>query len=398
MKNNLFFVCLSILALSLLFACKEPHEDKIPGCSISSPKSNREFNDKEDITVTINAHSDNGTIVSVKLYIDNVICCDKVSPPYKFTIPAGRIEIGSHTLKAIAFVAHGDPLESDVVPILVKSILGESPNMVSFTNGELPSSWVLDGWELESGEGYDDSYSLKTTNETASIFTTKTAEGGIDAIEFYAKSAERGYLGLYIDNVYMNSWALSNSWQKYTLYVKDGFHSFRWDSRNTDILLDAIHFRKKNELLLGQPYQGGIIAYVDNTGEHGFIAASEDQSAGIGWGVEPWYSVYGEDFIGKEHNSTIEIAETMGEGDYAAWLCYSLELNDYDDWHLPSKSELRIMWEHRNIIGGFKVNGNYWSSSTDNFSHPYYVNFKRGDGFIWEDMNKECRVRAIRYF
>ena len=38
---------------------------------------------------------------------------------------------------------------------------------------------------------------------------------------------------------------------------------------------------------IGQNYGGGIIFYIDGTGQHGLIAAPSDQSAGVEWGCYP---------------------------------------------------------------------------------------------------------------
>jgi len=54
--------------------------------------------------------------------------------------------------------------------------------------------------------------------------------------------------------------------------------------------------------------------------------------------------------------------------DYAAKICYDLVLNGYDDWFLPSKDELNLMYEQKGVIGGF-AGAYYWSSS------EYFLNY-----------------------
>ena len=43
-------------------------------------------------------------------------------------------------------------------------------------------------------------------------------------------------------------------------------------------------------------------------------------------------------------------------------MCKQLRLAGFSDWRLPSQGELAIMYNERNIIGGF-TNARYWSST-----------------------------------
>ncbi|MFT7589374.1 MAG: hypothetical protein ACI959_001592 [Limisphaerales bacterium] len=57
-------------------------------------------------------------------------------------------------------------------------------------------------------------------------------------------------------------------------------------------------------------------------------------------------------------------------GNFAAKVCLDSKIESYGDWYLPSKTELGIMHELKDEIGGF-VNTNYWSSTGYNV------------GFVW---------------
>lgn len=86
----------------------------------------------------------------------------------------------------------------------------------------------------------------------------------------------------------------------------------------------------------------------------------------------------------------------------AAYLCYSLEYNGYDDWFLPSFNELKEMYEilHSYDIGGFS-DDNYWSSSEIDIGDPtifsLILNFTNGNKVGYSKVS-ERRVRAIRSF
>jgi len=160
---------------------------------------------------------------------------------------------------------------------------------------------------------------------------------------------------------------------------------------------------------IGQEYQGGIIAYIDASGEHGLIAAAEDQSIGITWGKtgavsEPGIGAFATNarataiWTGK--SNTDKIVELTFEGEYAARICYDLVLNGYDDWFLPSRDELSELYKNRAKIGGFVKTSKYWSSSEGTYNNAYCQDFsdeRKSPGSEFK-MSNFHRVRAVRYF
>ena len=128
---------------------------------------------------------------------------------------------------------------------------------------------------------------------------------------------------------------------------------------------------------IGDPYQGGIIAYLlksDDVGyegsqQHGLIVALEDQG---GMDVLWWNEVLGDletkalgNLIGDGLSNTELIVSVQGEGVYAAKICMDYEVAEnevvYDDWFLPSKGELAEIYENIDELGEFKTT--YWSST-----------------------------------
>ena len=98
--------------------------------------------------------------------------------------------------------------------------------------------------------------------------------------------------------------------------------------------------------------------------------------------------------IGSGKINTELLVETMGDyayrmddgsekiSEYAAKLCYDYDLNGYDDWFLPSKEELNLIYErlYKNGIGSITGYSCYWSSSEVNYgaTAAWYQNFEYG--------------------
>ena len=161
---------------------------------------------------------------------------------------------------------------------------------------------------------------------------------------------------------------------------------------------------------IGMAYQGGIIAYIFQSGDpgyvsgqtHGLIASTVDLSLGIQWynGV---YTTTGatETALGTGQSNTTAIVTDQGVGSYAAQLCNDYTNPDtgtgvYSDWYLPSKEELNKLYLNKTAIGGF-ANGLYWSSSEYDSTNAWGQNFNDGLQFSTiKDSGR--RVRAVRAF
>ena len=152
---------------------------------------------------------------------------------------------------------------------------------------------------------------------------------------------------------------------------------------------------------MGQPYQGGIIAYIDNSGEHGLIAAPSDQGYEMWYNVTPIINTYATGTeIGTGQSNTTKIVQAYGAGNYAAKLCDDLVLNGYSDWFLPSKDELNELWKNKDLIGGF-ISSSYWCSSEYDKDHAWWQSFINDinpgrQSTVHKVAN--CPVRAVRYF
>jgi hypothetical protein len=158
---------------------------------------------------------------------------------------------------------------------------------------------------------------------------------------------------------------------------------------------------ERNDIKVGSYYGGGIVFYIDETGRHGLIAATED--AGIAeWGCMGTLTAETSLHIGTGQQNTLAMLDACEETGTAAQLCDSWifpkkggkvkqhnndfafnegggrkkEKSDdhkgkkYDDWFLPSFFEASRLFETLELLKNTDPglvqlfpNGPYWSST-----------------------------------
>jgi len=179
----------------------------------------------------------------------------------------------------------------------------------------------------------------------------------------------------------------------------------------------ALHAKTAENVLtykIGDFAHGGIVFWVDDTGQHGLVCVKQDQTS-IRWyaGTEGNTQAKGDGIYAGKANTAIIIAAQVAIGDdgglYAARICNELQIMEggitYGDWYLPSKFGLNQMYINRVIIndtatanGGaaFSLN-EYWSSTEGDLGNAWRQNFSSGNQGNW-GKGFAHYVRAVRAF
>jgi len=229
--NKIYHIFL-IIVLFFVVSCKK---ECSPTCSITYPQDKQEFYENEDIQVAVAANGGGCDIAYVHLYIDNIGYSSTSTAPYKFTIKAGDIPVGTHNLKVVAKNNDGKSCEASVKITVKEAVINpESPNFVTFPDGKLPNGWETNGWNIDQMGGYggyDDTYSLFAKTPGAKVTATKTCKN----IIFYMKGA--GIVHFYLDGVLFSEITVVKvgfsggvqGWKAYYYSFPDGVHSFSWE-------------------------------------------------------------------------------------------------------------------------------------------------------------------------
>jgi hypothetical protein len=156
---------------------------------------------------------------------------------------------------------------------------------------------------------------------------------------------------------------------------------------------------------IGEAYGGGIVFYIWDNGAHGLIAATSDQGA-VRWGANLSSTRARADGVGAGLTNTAIIIAKQGTVDsnlIAASLCNEYAVTSggvvYGGWYLPSKHELQLLFNQKNMLTG--LTGDWYYSSTESASGDgaWLINGNGSSSSWWPNDKREAwSVRAIRAF
>lgn len=152
---------------------------------------------------------------------------------------------------------------------------------------------------------------------------------------------------------------------------------------------------------IGDAYGGGIIYFVDTTGQHGLIAATQDIGEGL-FTYKVWSN--GSNVVThstaiaiyKGSSNTDKIINVQGSGDYAAADCRAYNGGGYTDWYLPSKRETVLLRKNAAAAGLTLSANGYFTSSEVDANTAYCVSV--GPYIFALDKSIPASVRAVRAF
>ena len=122
---------------------------------------------------------------------------------------------------------------------------------------------------------------------------------------------------------------------------------------------------------IGDSLNGGVIIYIDGTGQHGLVAAKADMTGSSGK-AEGFFNWYG------------------------AKIAANRFVDGYCDWVLPNLDQLNLIYIHRSSLGGI-LETYYWSSSDSEAGKAWAQDFSNGQRIDGNKTNTG-RVRPIRSF
>ena len=229
------------------------------------------------------------------------------------------------------------------------------------------------------------------------------------------------FSGAYVFNQDIGSWDVSNVTNMEAMFnqcsiIGDTTGTFNQDLSNWDVsgVLNCYEFLTCNPdwfkppppfnncgltfFAIGQSYQGGKIAYIDSTGQHGLIAAAADHYEFTQW-YNGGYIATGATgtAIGTGLTNTNAIIAAQGSGSYAASIARDYNGGGYTDWFLPSKDELNQLYVNQAAIGGFVEENYYWSSTEGGSLTAWTQDFYAGNQ-NYNYKNLTWYVRAVRAF
>ena len=171
---------------------------------------------------------------------------------------------------------------------------------------------------------------------------------------------------------------------------------------------------------IGDFAEGGIVFWVDATGQHGLVCYKQDFAS------LPWvnggnggatHAVENRIYGGATNTIMIVTAESPDgifyNYSYAAEHCHKLTTTEnginYGDWYLPSKYELTLLYTNKTAINTTALNNGgssfsnsqgenfYWSSNETSSTHASCIHFHDGS-FIDFSKGSPIFIRPIRRF
>ena len=266
------------------------------------------------------------------------------------------------------------------------------------------------------GTGYGNQLSLssgllpfiESTSDISEITKISAKSGGTITSDGGCTITERGVCWNNFQNPTINNFkAVSGSgtgsftallnglYPNYTYYVR----AYAINAKGTEYgpELSFKTLAGSSGVAIGQFYAGGLIFYLDESGDHGMVCTLSELGTPF-WGCQGVYMGTLMNVGSGAANTAVILANCSEEG-IAARLCDTLQMNGYTDWFLPSIDELGLMYNNLHLasLGNF-LNANYWSSSENSPDFGYFYQFGAGSSHYYNKNWYRYDIRAARAF
>jgi hypothetical protein len=160
---------------------------------------------------------------------------------------------------------------------------------------------------------------------------------------------------------------------------------------------------------IGDVVNGGVVFWLDSTGQHGLVVAFSDVATSVEWGCNgtnllnvPNVPYNG----GNPAGSGAEIGDGFNNTNNILKDCATapaaLAARSYGpDWFLPSAKELNQIYINKTTLEGVSgftaFSSYYWSSSESDNNVAWIQNFS-ASGQYFDNKNGSSNVRAVRAF
>jgi hypothetical protein len=154
-------------------------------------------------------------------------------------------------------------------------------------------------------------------------------------------------------------------------------------------------------LAIGDMHAGGIIFYLDGSGQHGLVAQDRYDSRDEKWSSSEFNtSAFAAGIYGGAQNTKKIIHKASENNSTSPAATYaSKPYASKDDWYLPSKDELDMMYVNLHLQGfrGF-LPVTYWSSTESATNKAWSQSFFNGEQSTSNKYYSIYNVRAVRAF